>query len=300
MPRTEAPGQSLEGPIERPDVGSGSPEAGGTRVTYFGHATILVESSAGAILTDPVFADRIGRFFTKRTAPSTVRPESLPPVAGVLISHPHHDHLDYPSLNRVRPRPPIVVPWGVSVPMRMRGYDDVRILRPWESTTLGGWQVVAVPSRHFGGRLPLVGTSGHVGFVLSGPSCIYFAGDTGLDEPLFREIGRRFPLDLAALPIAGAVFPWFRPNHMNAADALRAFQCLGAQEMLPMHYATFPASFEPAGEPLRSLVEESAQLGVSDRVRILRDGMSLSVAPAATTAPELPPHGRPEVARTEA
>jgi L-ascorbate metabolism protein UlaG (beta-lactamase superfamily) len=252
--------------------------AGGTTVTYLGHATVLVESAEGTLLTDPVFSERIGRIFTKRTTPSTAVPEAMPPLSAVLISHAHHDHLDYRSLRRLRPPPPMVVPWGLSLPMRWHGFEKTRVLRAWESTTIGGWTIVAVPSRHFGGRLPLVGTSGHVGYVLSGPSCLYFAGDTGLDEALFREVGRRFDIDLAILPIAGAVFPWFRSNHMNALDALQALDWLGARRMLPMHYATFPLSFESAGEPLRRLTEESLRSGVADRVHVLQDGACLHLA----------------------
>jgi L-ascorbate metabolism protein UlaG (beta-lactamase superfamily) len=246
-----------------------------TKVTYLGHASLLFESGGETIVTDPVFSDRIGRFFTKRTSPSVFRPEDLGGVVGVLVSHAHHDHLDYLSLRRVGRTRPIVVPWGLTAPMRWRGFTDVRVIRPWEELSFGGWRVTAVPSRHFGGRLPLIYTSGHQGYVLSGPSCIYFAGDTGLNESMFREIGRRFPLDLAVLPIAGAVFPWFRRNHMNAEDALLAFRTLGAKRMLPMHFETFPASFEPAGEPRRRLLEEASRLGVSERVTILPEGGSL-------------------------
>jgi len=246
-----------------------------TKVTYLGHASLLFECGGGTIVTDPVFSDRIGGFFTKRTSPSTFRPEDLPGIAGVLISHAHHDHLDYPSLKRVGRTHPLVVPWGLVTSMRIRGFTKVRVLRHWEDLTLGNWRVTAVPSRHFGGRLPLIYTSGHQGYVLSGPSCIYFAGDTGLNEAMFREIGRRFRLDLAILPIAGAVFPWFRRNHMNSEEALVAFQVLGAKRMLPMHFETFPASFEPAGDPRRRLVEEASRRGVSDRVTILAEGESL-------------------------
>lgn len=265
--------QSLDSSPSRP--------TGPTVVTYFGHATILIESAAGSILTDPVFSDRIGRVFTKRTTPCSLRPETLPRVSAILISHPHHDHLDFPSLRRLQQTPPLVVPWGLGAPMRWRGYSDVRVTRPWESTRIEGWEVTAVPSRHFGGRLPLVGTTGHMGFVLSGPACIYFAGDTGFHESLFREIGRRFPLDLAILPIAGAVFPTYRRNHMNSEDALRALPLLGADQMLPMHYATFPASLERADAPLKRLVQETARLGWTERVRILREGESLSLPSSA-------------------
>jgi L-ascorbate metabolism protein UlaG (beta-lactamase superfamily) len=101
---------------------------------------------------------------------------------------------------------------------------------------------------------------------------------------MFLEIGRRFPLALAILPIAGAVLPWFRRNHMNAEDALVAFRALGAERMLPIHYETFPASFEPAGDARRRLARESARLGVQDRVTILGEGASLSLEPTGGSA----------------
>ncbi|HKN07855.1 MAG TPA: MBL fold metallo-hydrolase [Thermoplasmata archaeon] len=246
-----------------------------TKVTYLGHASLLFEYGGETIVTDPVFSNRIGRYFTKRTSPSTFHPEDLRGTVRILVSHAHHDHLDYPSLQRVGRNNLVVVPWGLVTAMRWRGFSEVRVLRRWEELELGVWKVTAVPSRHFGGRLPLLYTSGHQGYVLSGPSCIYFAGDTGLNEAMFREIGRRFHLDLAILPIAGAVFPWFRRNHMNAEEALVAFQALGAKRMLPMHFETFPVSFEPAGDPRRRLVEEASQRGFSDRVTILPEGESL-------------------------
>lgn len=246
-----------------------------TRVTYLGHASLLIESGGETIITDPVFSDRIGGFFTKRTSPSAFRPEHLRGVVGVLVSHGHHDHLDYPSLKRIGRNYPIAVPWGLAAGMRMRGFADVRVIRHWEVLTLGSWRVTSVPSRHFGGRLPLVFTSGYQGYVLSGPKCIYFAGDTGLNEAMFREIGRHFRIDLAVLPIAGAVFPWFRRNHMNSVEALAAFRALDAKRMLPMHFETFPASFEPAGDPRRRLVEEASRLGVGERLTILAEGNTL-------------------------
>ncbi|MCI4327782.1 MAG: MBL fold metallo-hydrolase [Thermoplasmata archaeon] len=248
-------------------------------MTYLGHATVLIESGGESILTDPVFSNRIAHVFTKRTRPSEFRPEALHGVAGVLISHAHHDHLDYPSLKRIQPPPRVVVPWGVSVPMGWRGFRDIRVTRAWETTRIGRWNVVAVPSRHFGGRLPLLWTSGHLGYVLTGPSCIYFAGDTGLDETLFRELGRRFVIDLAILPIAGAVFPWFRPNHMNSEDALLAFDWLGARQMLPMHFGTFPASLEPSDAPLQHLNDGARRRGVSGQVTALPEGGSLTLPP---------------------
>jgi L-ascorbate metabolism protein UlaG (beta-lactamase superfamily) len=267
-------------------TGSGPSERTfGTTVTYLGHASILLEVEGAALLTDPVFSDRIARFFTKRAVPSQFRPEGLREVAGVLISHAHHDHLDYRSLARVGPAPPILVPWGVATPIRWRGFRDVRVTRPGEEQSLGPWRVTTVPSRHFGGRLPLVYTSGHQGYVVSGPNCVYFAGDTGLDLPMFREIGRRFSIDLAILPIAGAVFPWFRRNHMNSSDALTALEALGARRMLPMHFETFPVSFEAARSPRELLIAEASRRGLSERVTILAEGSSFHLAPSRPVPP---------------
>jgi L-ascorbate metabolism protein UlaG (beta-lactamase superfamily) len=256
-----------------------------TFVTYHGHASLAFSAGGETLLTDPVDSTRIARFFTKRSRPCEFNPGELRGMVGVLISHAHHDHLDYGSLKRIGRTHPVVVPWGLATSMRWRGFTDVRVIRPWQQLALGIWQVTAVPSRHFGGRLPFVYTSGHLGYVLTGPSCIYFAGDTGYDERMFREIGRRFAIDLAVLPIAGALFPWFHRNHMNAHQALLAFRDLGARRMLPMHFETFPASFEPAGLAREQLAEESARLGTDSRVTVLSDGASLSLNPAGSADP---------------
>jgi N-acyl-phosphatidylethanolamine-hydrolysing phospholipase D len=120
----------------------------------------------------------------------------------------------------------------------------------------------------------------------SGPPTIYFAGDTGFDAAMFREIARRFRIDLAVLPIAGAVVPWYRRNHMNAVEALQAFRILGAGRMLPIHFETFPASFEPAHRPREHLLAEAARLGISDQVTVLSEGERLRL-------PDGPDLGRP-------
>ena len=61
------------------------------RITYVGHATVLIELDGVRLLTDPVLRER---FFLLSRA-------SAPPAAGTadeidaaLISHMHADHLD--------------------------------------------------------------------------------------------------------------------------------------------------------------------------------------------------------------
>lgn len=62
---------------------------------------------------------------------------------------------------------------------------------------------------------------------------------------------------------------------MNATDALRALEALGARRMLPMHFETFPASFEPARTARETLATEARRRGFSDRITVLAEGASL-------------------------
>ncbi|XP_061053613.1 N-acyl-phosphatidylethanolamine-hydrolyzing phospholipase D isoform X2 [Eubalaena glacialis] len=92
-------------PVLKPYFIDDPEEAGvreaGLRVTWLGHATVMVEMDELILLTDPVFSaraspsQRVGpkRF---RRPPCTVG--ELPRVDAVLISHNHYDHLDHSSV----------------------------------------------------------------------------------------------------------------------------------------------------------------------------------------------------------
>jgi len=68
------------------------------KATYIGHATVLLDFGGTAILTDPVFSEKIpGR---KRQIPPGLTFSALPSVSAVLISHYHYDHFDLPTLFR--------------------------------------------------------------------------------------------------------------------------------------------------------------------------------------------------------
>ncbi len=68
------------------------------RVTYVGHATVLVEIDGVRLLTDPVLRSRVGPLRRHGTPPD---PRLAKDVDAVLISHLHHDHADAPSLRRL-------------------------------------------------------------------------------------------------------------------------------------------------------------------------------------------------------
>jgi hypothetical protein len=74
------------------------------RVTYVGHATVLLQTQGLNILTDPIWSERASPLSfagPKRVAAPGVRFEDLPPIDVVLVSHNHYDHLDLPTLERL-------------------------------------------------------------------------------------------------------------------------------------------------------------------------------------------------------
>jgi L-ascorbate metabolism protein UlaG (beta-lactamase superfamily) len=80
--------------------------------------------------------------------------------------------------------------------------------------------------------------------------------------------------ELALLPIGAYEPPSFRTVHTSPEDAIRAFQDLGADWIVPMHYGTFRLSHEPMDEPLKRLASAAQAAGVSDRVLVLTEGVT--------------------------
>ena len=78
------------------------------RVTWFGHATALVEDRA-RILTDPVLTGSLLHLH-RRAGP--VPPRLTGRVDAVVLSHLHVDHLHHPSLRLLDPGTPVLVPRG--------------------------------------------------------------------------------------------------------------------------------------------------------------------------------------------
>jgi L-ascorbate metabolism protein UlaG (beta-lactamase superfamily) len=235
----------------------------------------LYETVSQSIIADPVFSNRLASIFMRREAPMNFDVNSVKNLKAILVSHGHHDHMDLRSLMALGKSVPLIVPRGVSLPLVLRGFKDIRATRPWDEVEIGPMTITVVPSHHFGGRPPFYVTAGYQGYVLSEERCIYFAGDTGFDERLFKEIGSRFALDLAVLPIGAYHPPSFRKHHMSPEDAVEAFRLLGAKSMMPIHFETFSMSWEPIDEPRRRLEAAAESAGIADHVFALHSGESI-------------------------
>src|SRR5690349_2609778 len=110
-------------------------------LAWLGHATVLVNFYGVRILTDPVLFRRIGvnlgvgTFGPLRLVRCALRPDALPEIDLVLVSHAHFDHLDTPSLRAVRGRPLAIMAPATSDLLPRRRYASVIELRWNESTT---------------------------------------------------------------------------------------------------------------------------------------------------------------------
>src|SRR5206468_4088665 len=135
-------------------------------------------------------------------------------------------------------------------------------------------KVTAVPARHSGGRFFVDGfvNNSFAGYVVeAGGHRAFFAGDTGYDRELFREIGRRLgSIDLAFIPIAPA--RGGSSGHACPSEPLDIYRDLGARFMIPIQFEAFYSAVVPYEEPRRLLGEAVAARGLGQSVFALRTG----------------------------
>ena len=198
------------------------------RLTWLGHATVLIELDGVRILTDPVLGRRLGPM--RRLGP-TPDPVAIGAVDGVLISHGHPDHFDGASLRAVAGAPLVVVPRGLG-PHASRHGRDVREVSVNERVDFGPVRVTAVPARH--ARWPRQRSARPIGFLIEGSTRIYFAGDTALFPGMAGLAGR---VDIALLPV-GRWGPPRGPARLSPSTAVDAATLVGARIAIPIHWGT--------------------------------------------------------------
>jgi L-ascorbate metabolism protein UlaG (beta-lactamase superfamily) len=201
------------------------------RVTWIGHATVLIELGGVRLLTDPLLRGRLGHLKRHGAPPA---PGTTEGIDAVLISHLHLDHLDLPSLERLPRDTRVLVPRGAGAFLRRHGFDGAEELAAGDRVRVGELPVTAVPAVHDRRRRPYGGgpAADALGFVAG--ERVYFAGDTDL----FDAMGELGGIDVALLPVWGWG-PSLGEGHLDPPAAARAAALVRPRVAIPIHWGTF-------------------------------------------------------------
>ncbi len=250
-------------------------------VTWIGHATFLIQCAGLNLITDPVFAQYLGLF--KRLSAPGLSIEDLPSIDAVLISHAHYDHLNFRSIRALPGQPKLLVPEGLAVMMKRKGFKDVAELSWWQTHEIGNATFIFVPAQHWTRRtLWDTNTSHWGGWIIRDRelgSTIYFAGDSGYFRG-FKAIQEACsPIDAALLPIGAYDPEWFmKEAHMTPEEAVQAYLDLEAGHFIPMHYGTFRLADDTAEEAVSRLSREWTRLNLPmNRLHVLKLGETFRI-----------------------
>lgn len=192
------------------------------KITYLGHASLLIESAGKRIIVDP--------FITPNPKANRIDVSSLN-ADYILVTHAHQDHIYDVELLAKQNNATIVSNAEIA------SFYENKGLKAHPMNHGGNWkfdfgELKAVNAIH-SSSFPDGSYGGNpMGFLIeSDGKSIYIAGDTALTFDM-KLIPMRTKLDLAILPI-GDNFT------MNVDDALIASDFLECDKILGYHYDTF-------------------------------------------------------------
>jgi len=192
-----------------------------TKLTWYGHATLGLETGGYKILIDPFFTDN----------PTASTTADMLNADYILVSHGHGDHMGDTLTIAQRTGATAISNFEIAAWLENKGLTT-------HAQHLGGgykhpFGYLKLTLALHGSALPDGSYGGNpAGFLLTTNDGhkIYMACDTGLFGDM-RLIGEE-DIDLAVLPI-GDNFT------MGPADALRAVKLLQPKHVIPVHYNTW-------------------------------------------------------------
>jgi L-ascorbate metabolism protein UlaG (beta-lactamase superfamily) len=230
-----------------------------TRITWLGHATVLVQTAQGTnLLIDPFIAHN-PKYPQNFVLPSKIH--------YILLTHGHGDHISDAEPIAKKHGSTVVAIYELADYIASKGVSDTIGMNLGGTVTLGSVTATMVEAKHSAGATDDEGThyvGVATGFVLAvaGGPVLYHAGDTAVfgDMQLIRDL---YQPRVVMLPIGGYYT-------MGPQEAALACRLLAPEVVLPIHFGTFP--------PLKGTPEELAALvGPSVQVVHWKPGDEISV-----------------------
>jgi L-ascorbate metabolism protein UlaG (beta-lactamase superfamily) len=200
-----------------------------TRITWLGHATVLIQTAKGTnILIDP-FIEQNPKYPKGFELPSKIH--------YVLLTHGHGDHISDVVPVAKKHGSTVVAIYELADYVAGQGVEKTIGMNMGGTVQLGDASATMVDAKHSSGAQDKSGT--HyvgiaAGFVIAAPGSptIYHAGDTNVFGDM-RLIGELYKPEIALLPIGGHYT-------MSPKEGAVAARYTGAKTILPIHFGTFP------------------------------------------------------------
>jgi L-ascorbate metabolism protein UlaG (beta-lactamase superfamily) len=219
-----------------------------TRITWLGHATVLVQTPAGAnILIDPFIAQN----------PKYPKNYALPEkIHSILLTHGHGDHMSDVVEVAKKHGSNVVAIHELAAYVGGKGVTNTIGMNLGGSVQVEDVMASMVDARHSSGTEDEQGThytgvaAGFVLTIAEGP-VLYHAGDTAVfgDMQLIHEL---YQPTIAMLPIGGHYT-------MGPKEAALAVRFVAPNVVLPIHFGTFPP-LKGTPEQLAALVEPGVKV----------------------------------------
>jgi L-ascorbate metabolism protein UlaG (beta-lactamase superfamily) len=262
-------------------------------LTFIGTATTVLRLGGFTLLTDPNFIRRgqrayLGRgLWTKRLTDPALRPDELPVLDAVVLSHLHGDHWDRVARRELDRRPPVLTTTHAAPRLRRQGFEGVG-LDTWEEHLLERpgerLRVVSLPGIHARGPLgkvlpPVMGTL--LEHTLEGGSRrrVYISGDTLTGEHLDAIRERFDDIDVAVVHLGGTRILAHRVT-MDGAEGVDFMRRVRPAMAVPVHYD----DYRVFRSGLAEFLGLAADAGMEQLVRPVRRGQTMEL-PAIRSTP---------------
>ncbi|MGB5481205.1 MAG: MBL fold metallo-hydrolase [Eudoraea sp.] len=250
-----------------------------TKFIWYGHSAVLLRINGLTLFIDPMLgpnAAPIAPFPVKRFSENTIDLiNDFPEIDLLLMSHDHYDHLDFESIQKLKPRVKhYFVALGVARHLIKWGIpkNDITEFDWWANQRFKDIDISFTPTRHFSGR----GLTDRAKSLWGGwtfktsTENIWFSGDSGYGEH-FKDIGAQLgPFDFAFMESGQYNENWHQ-IHMYPEESVQAALDAGVTKIMPVHWGGFTLAQHSWKDPVDRFVKEAERQNISVSHPILGD-----------------------------